>query len=63
MRGGGGGAKLTLAIWNSDVSIQRPVRRRGFTSFALFTTHNHFENISVLLFAIIQLTNNKKFLM
>jgi len=63
MRGGGGGAKLTLAIWNSDVSIQRPVRRRGFTSFALFTTHSRFENISVLLFVNIQLSNHKKILM
>ena len=60
--GGGGGAKSTMVIWNSDACILRPVKCRVFTSFAIFTLHNRFEDISVLLFANIKLSNHKKFL-
>jgi len=59
---GGGGAKSTMVIWNSDACILRPVKCRVFTSFAIFTLHNRFEDISVLLFANIKLSNHKKFL-
>jgi hypothetical protein len=46
-----------MGIWSSDATILRPVKRRVFISFAIFTPHIRFENISVFLLASLQLSN------
>jgi len=54
-----GEAELTMDIRYSDASVLLPIKMQVFISFYVHQPNNHFENISVFLFACLQLSSHK----